>query len=151
MSVSDNIELFIINSLKDANELSIQRNELANFFGCSPSQINYVLQTRFSINRGYTITSRKGNGGYVKIIRLNLDQDQDIIDIIENQLGGSLIQKEAEDMVSRLAEFGHIDRREEQIIQAAISDKALTDISKKDKARANILKVVLTQLLGGEE
>jgi len=151
MSVSDNIELFIVNSFKNSNELNIQRNELANFFGCSPSQINYVLQTRFSINRGYIISSKKGNGGYVKIIRLDLDDDEDIINLLENELGDSVIEKEAEDILRRLEEFGHINSKEEQIIQAAISDKALMNLYQRDKARANILKAILTELLCREE
>lgn len=151
MSVSDNIELFIINSLKNSNELNIQRNELASSFGCSPSQINYVLQTRFSINRGYIISSRKGNGGYVKIMRIDLEDEEDIINLLENELGESVIEKEAEDILRRLEEFGHINSREEQIIQAAVSDRALMDIYQRDRTRATILKVILTQLLGREE
>ncbi len=147
MSVSDTIELFIIDSLKNENEINVQRNELANFFGCSPSQINYVLQTRFSVSRGYVISSRKGGGGYVKIIRLSMQDNDDIIDLITCKIGESITAKEAKDIVIRLADVGHINKRERLIIQAAVSDKAFIDAYNKDAVRANTLKAVLIELL----
>lgn len=150
MSVSDNIEVFIINLLKQENEINVQRNELASYFGCSPSQINYVLQTRFSVNRGYVIYSRKGSGGYVRIIRLSIEDDEYIFDLI-NDLSKNITEKEANDILRRLEDMGHINKREQQIIKAAVSDKALMEAQNKDGLRAGILKFILTQLLHEEE
>lgn len=150
MSVSDNIEIFIINLLKDENQVNVQRNELASFFGCSPSQINYVLQTRFSVSRGYLIYSRKGSGGYVRIIRLSIDDDGEIFDLV-NELSDNITEKQANDILRRLEDMGHINKREQQIIKAAVSDKALMEAEKKDELRAGILKFILTELLHEEE
>lgn len=66
-TMTDIIEKFIKDLMEEDNSIQIQRNELANLFSCAPSQINYVLTTRFTIDRGYYIESKKGGGGYVQI------------------------------------------------------------------------------------
>ena len=68
--LSDSIEQFIKNLMEEDRQIDLKRNELAQHFGCAPSQINYVLATRFSIDHGYVIESRRGGGGYVRIIRI---------------------------------------------------------------------------------
>ena len=74
--LSDMIEDFINALLNESDgQLELQRNELADYFECAPSQINYVLATRFSVDRGYYIESRRGGGGYIRIIRLDIDDD----------------------------------------------------------------------------
>ena len=73
--LSDVIEEFIKSLLKESEgQLELQRNELADFFECAPSQINYVLATRFTLNHGYYIESRRGGGGYIRIVRLDVDR-----------------------------------------------------------------------------
>ena len=69
-SITDKIELFINELMNNSNSIQIKRNELANLFNCAPSQINYVLMTRFTIDRGYYIDSKKGGGGYVQITKI---------------------------------------------------------------------------------
>ena len=68
-SVSDIIEEFIMSSLDEDKFIEISRNDLAKFFSCVPSQINYVLNTRFTLNRGFLVESQRGGGGYIKVVR----------------------------------------------------------------------------------
>ena len=68
--LSDSIERFIKELMEEGSQIEVRRNELAQHFGCAPSQINYVLATRFSVDHGYIIESRRGGGGYVRIVRM---------------------------------------------------------------------------------
>ena len=70
-NISDIIEAFLLDTLGDDDTLSISRNELANYFSCAPSQINYVLSTRFTPERGYTVESRRGGGGSITVVRIS--------------------------------------------------------------------------------
>ncbi len=71
-NISDIIEQFILKSLGEDDSVDISRNELANFFSCAPSQINYVLETRFTVDRGFVKESRRGGGGFIKISKINI-------------------------------------------------------------------------------
>ena len=77
-SVSDMIEEFIMSSLDDDNFIELSRNDLAKFFSCVPSQINYVLNTRFTVNRGFVVESQRGGGGYIKVTRVQ-DNDENFL------------------------------------------------------------------------
>ncbi|WDC85503.1 CtsR family transcriptional regulator [Caloramator sp. mosi_1] len=96
--LSDIIEDFIKQMLEtsEQNVLEIQRNELANIFNCAPSQINYVLTTRFTIDKGYYIESRRGGGGCIRITRVELDKNQYIKRVIKENIMDSLTQSDAE-------------------------------------------------------
>ena len=86
--LSDMIEEFIKALLEESNgQLELQRNELADYFECAPSQINYVLATRFSLDRGYYIESRRGGGGYIRIIRLDMDNNDYIMYLLRERIG----------------------------------------------------------------
>ena len=80
MGISDKIEAFIMELLKEEENdwIELKRNELATVFNCVPSQINYVISTRFNANHGYVVESRRGGGGYLKIRRLNVNDDNPI-------------------------------------------------------------------------
>jgi transcriptional regulator CtsR len=152
--ISDNIEGFLKKLLHESEEMSIeiQRNELAKFFACSPSQINYVLMTRFSLQQGYTIESQRGGGGYIKITRLLMDKQNFIQHIINEELRTYLSRAEAVRTIRTLAEYKLISVREAMIMQAAIDDAALTaPIILKNQIRTNILKNMLVALLSREE
>ena len=90
--LSNIIERFIKELIEDAENgiIEIQRNEMAQFFECSPSQINYVLSTRFTPYKGYYIESRRGGGGYIKIIKVGIEGNEDIGNIIVNTIGDSI-------------------------------------------------------------
>ena len=147
-SLSDIIENFIIKMFKEMEEevLEIQRNELANKFQCAPSQINYVLSTRFSLERGYYVESKRGGGGYVRITRLNIDDEEKLIKHILENIGDSISQQNAMDYIKRLHEKGIISLKEALIIRAAIDRKSLST-SNGPILRANILKRVISSIL----
>ena len=154
MSVlSDHIESFIKELLmEDEGMAELQRNELAQRFNCAPSQINYVLTTRFSPNRGYITQSRRGGGGYIRVIQLDVDENEYIRDIIEDKLTGGVGMRQAAELIEGMVETGLIDKKAKNIILAAISDKALDVPSEvKNGLRSSILKEILISTLLKED
>lgn len=143
--LSDVIEMFIKELLEDANNRSIeiQRNELANYFDCAPSQINYVLTTRFGLNKGYFIESKRGGGGHIKIIEMNIDKNE-YARILFEQIGDVISKMKAVSIINMLKEKDIITEREHILIKAAISDRSInTPMNIKDEVRANILKSMI--------
>lgn len=148
--LSDLIEAFIKQAISDTNgSIEIQRNELANHFRCVPSQINYVIDTRFTTERGYYVESRRGGGGYIKIRRVNITRPGNYLMHIITSMGDSISQQSAEVFIVNFIDYDVISEREGLIMKAATSDKVLGDISMpaRDIIRANILKNMLTSLL----
>lgn len=143
--LSDIIEEFIKDMFNEesSDEILIQRNELANEFKCAPSQINYVLTTRFTSDKGYYIESRRGGGGGIKIIRADLSDTNHIKNIILESIGERLTQREAFGFIDVFRERGIINSREEKIMKYALSDNTLSLSPIKDKLRSNILKAML--------
>ena len=142
MAMSDKIEAFIIELLKEDTKsgLEIGRNELAGIFNCVPSQINYVISTRFSPERGYIVESRRGGGGYIRIKRIERDSFGDIGQIIKNIEGGITAEKAA-GIIMYLAETGRIDEGQKRVINAAVSGRTLG--KNEDEIRARILSNIL--------
>lgn len=142
MGMSDRIEAFILELLKQEQEdwLKIQRNELAQIFGCVPSQINYVIATRFNPERGYITESRRGGGGYVMIRRVT-QPDQ------AEYLVGELSQDKACERVERLLNTGKIDPVSAAIMEAALSDRALVSAQNRNKVRADIFNNIMEAIL----
>lgn len=147
--LSDIIEQFIKAMFEDNDEqeLQIQRNELANHFSCAPSQINYVLTTRFTSDRGYYIESRRGGGGCITIKHVELDQNKNLEQIINTQIGSSITYDGVVRIVDGLFESGVITEREAALMKAAVNDRGLILISGKNKVRAEILKAMLMAIL----
>ncbi|MEW9122098.1 MAG: CtsR family transcriptional regulator [Thermotaleaceae bacterium] len=153
--ISDVIEGFIKELLEDANNKSIeiQRNELANYFNCAPSQINYVLTTRFSIDKGYIIESRRGGGGYIKIVRANMDKNK-FVRLLLEEIEDSISMMRAMTIISMIQEKNYITERERRIMAAAIGDRSIhVPPHIRDEVRARILKNMLMILFnqGGRE
>ncbi len=143
--VSDIIELFLKELLDDNTNKSIeiQRNELANYFRCAPSQINYVLTTRFSIDKGYLVESRRGGGGSIKIVRIELDEKAFIVRLLD-EVGEGITKQKSDQLIEAMLERKIINSREKHIIKAAISDRSIqSPISIKNQLRANILKNII--------
>lgn len=148
--LSDVIESFIKNMLESADEnvLEIQRNELANTFNCAPSQINYVLTTRFTTDRGYYIESRRGGGGCIIIKKINIGNNDYIREVIWNNIGSEINQQSAEDYISFFLEREYITERESLLMRGAINDKTLLlPQGIRDKVRAQILKTMLITVI----
>lgn len=148
--LSNIIEEFIIEMMEQASNgiIEIQRNEMAQQFECAPSQINYVLTTRFTPYKGYYIESRRGGGGYIKIIKVRIDEDENIQNLILNTIGESITKGKAYDIVESLYEEDVISEKEAKIIKAALSDRVLKEgNTNRNIIRADILKNVLLVLL----
>ena len=128
MNLVDIIEHYIKAMLEKSvnNMVLLRRNELAQYFGCAPSQINYVIQTRFNPQRGYVTESQRGGGGYIRLIRLDLDKLEKILPVFD-ELGEEISQRQALDFVHWLYDQELIDTREAQIM-SAVMDRAVLDI-----------------------
>lgn len=150
MGISDRIECFITELLKEENEndwLELKRNELASFFNCVPSQINYVISTRFSPQHGFIVESRRGGGGYLRIKRI---ANNNPLSKTIASVGNSLSFPDAEAYVSYLMRTGVLNSENAAIILNGISDNALTTAQpERDKLRANIFKNMLSALQKG--
>lgn len=147
--MSDIIEDFIKRLIDQASDgsIEIKRNELANHFNCAPSQINYVLETRFTSDLGYFIESRRGGGGFIKIIKVRID-DKQYADTINEKIGDNLTQGDAVLILNNLYNNGLISDREYLIMKAALSDRVLSfDQPVRNKLRASLLKVMLLSIL----
>jgi transcriptional regulator CtsR len=128
MNLVDIIEIYIKTLLDESmdNVVQLQRNELALHFGCAPSQINYVIQTRFNPQRGYITESQRGGGGYIRLIRLDLDKLEKILTVFD-QLGEEVSQRQALDFLYWLHDQELIDTREAQIM-SAVMDRGVLDV-----------------------
>jgi transcriptional regulator CtsR len=147
--LSDIIEEFLKGLIiEEEGTVEIQRNELANRFNCVPSQINYVISTRFTAEKGYYVESRRGGGGYISIKRLNVDSAGDYLMHIITSIGDRISQLTSEVFINNFVDYNIIENREAMIMKAATSDKVLTDVptDKRDDVRAAILKNMLMSL-----
>ena len=148
--ITNLIERFIKEMLEETEDgiIEIGRNELAEQFGCAPSQINYVLTTRFTPYKGYYIESRRGGGGYIKIIKVEIEEDKIMEELIINAIGDSVTKNKAYHIVEGLMEEGIISVRESQLMKASIEDIALQNVTKgRNQLRADILKNMLLILM----
>ncbi|GAA0079321.1 CtsR family transcriptional regulator [Clostridium sp. CTA-5] len=143
--LSDIIEEFIKEMFNDSNNniILIQRNELADQFRCAPSQINYVLTTRFTYNKGYLIESKRGGGGHIAIKQLNQECSNERETIINQSIGNSITYHNAVDIIENLYESNIITDRECQLMKIAINDRTLILTENRNKVRAEILKAMI--------
>ncbi len=147
-NISDIIEEFILSQLEDDMTINLSRNELADFFGCAPSQINYVLSTRFTPLKGFDVESRRGGGGYIKLIRIDNNSDEYVQMLLQNVLTKPINFANAVQVLDNLLERLIISEEEYNIIRTTISPKSLAmPVQLEDKVRANILKNVLVSVL----
>lgn len=145
MRLSDIIEEFIKDLLNENvdNELMIQRNELANHFSCAPSQINYVLTTRFTTDKGYYIESRRGGGGCIIIKRMNHKKGKNLLDSINERIGDSITNDKAVQIIEGLQQSNLITDREAAIMKATVNDRTLYGSENRNALRADILKSIM--------
>lgn len=148
--LSDEIEDFILSQLEDMDCINLSRNELANFFGCAPSQINYVLSTRFTEPKGFVVESHRGGGGYIRLERFSITKDDYVGHLITDTLSCDIGYREGLEILNNLYKLDLIDKTSSELLGYAISPKALaTPIRIENKQRANILKNVLINMLRG--
>ena len=149
-NLADRIEGYLLSLIKQspAGVIEVQRGELAEKFECVPSQINYVLATRFTTERGFLVESRRGGGGYIRISRLNLDSHDEIHRLIHQVLGGMVSQDAALAYIVRLLEADLITAREATLMTAVVQREVLAlDLPERDIVRANVLRAMLLALM----
>ena len=145
MRISDLIVRYIEEELeRRKGSVQLSRSELAEHFNCVPSQINYVLTTRFTPEHGYSVDSRRGGGGYIRITRVSMDRVLLMMHVI-NAVGHSIDERTALAFLQNLTSDGVIDLRTATIIHAAVSEAALHAVPReaKDSLRASIFKQCL--------
>lgn len=149
-NISDLIEQYLKGMLQESTEgaVEIQRNELADRFSCVPSQINYVISTRFTLEKGYLVESKRGGGGYIRIQRVELPTLKTIQSHIAQTIGNEVDQAAAEGLIYQLEEAEMISKREANLIRAAIArDVIALKLPIRDEVRARLLKAMLITLL----
>lgn len=148
MGISDTIAEFINELLKEDSTAELQRAELASKFGCVPSQINYVISTRFSPERGYIVESRRGGGGYIRIRRVQMDPKQLMMHTV-NAVGQEIDFKSAQALLANAVSAGAMSEKTAKLMLCAISDTALrpVEIAGRDTVRASILKQMLIRII----
>lgn len=148
-NITDIIEQYlkeILNS-NEKNMIEIKRNEIADQFQCVPSQINYVINTRFTVEKGYIIESKRGGGGYIRIIRIEHQEQSELIREIINLINPTVTQQAAVNVLNRLLEKEIITEREAEIMLSAIDRETLAfKLPLRDEVRARILTAMLTRL-----
>lgn len=145
MRISDYVAEYIQNLMDEADGIAeIQRNELAGLLGCVPSQINYVITSRFTPEHGYIVESRRGGGGYIRITRRQLSKSDFIMHII-NSIGNTLDDGSSKAMIGNMAQNGIVNEQEARLLLAAVSEKSLVGIPKefRNTVRAAIFKNML--------
>lgn len=148
-NLSDDIEEYLKRQLDAAGKmLETSRRELAELFDCVPSQINYVLTTRFNPARGYLIETRRGGGGYLRITRIDAESASRLINRIRQAIDDHIAQGDAENYILWLLEEGYISDREAAVMRAAIQRETIAiELPVRDYMRANILKAMSLALL----
>ncbi|MGN1227051.1 MAG: CtsR family transcriptional regulator [Christensenellales bacterium] len=150
-NISDIIEKFLLDALKQDEMMEISRNELASFFNVAPSQINYVLSTRFTTDRGFEVVSQRGGSGFIRLIKLDFTNDDHLQNLIQNRLKEPIDFNSTKQIVSNLLDNNVINESEQSIILSAVSPKALANpMNIDDKLRSQILKNILIGLISGK-
>jgi transcriptional regulator CtsR len=149
-TLSDIIEEYIKTLLQNTGgyTLEIRRSELAERFACVPSQINYVLTTRFNIQRGYLVESRRGEGGFIKITRVHLRDKEDLLRLLHRELHYPISEGKALGIIERLREDGWISGRMMRLMQAAVLNENFPlSPSLKDAVRSSVLRRMIMEIL----
>ncbi len=145
MKMSDLIADFIGEMLSDGGGIAeLQRKSLASQFSCVPSQINYVIETRFTPENGYLVESQRGGGGYIRIVRLMDDKQRTLVEAARG-IGGRLRQKDAARLAQTFVSAQLLSATEGQLLLSACSDSALEQVDEtvRDRLRASIFRCAI--------
>ena len=146
-NMSDLIESYLKNVLLSNETVEIRRSEIADQFNCVPSQINYVINTRFTIQQGYVVESKRGGGGYIRIKKVNLVDEMDVLNTLGDLIPPQLSVREANHLLQNLYENELISKREAQMM-ALMMEKDTFPVSVKngDEIRSNMMKKLIDNL-----
>ena len=146
-NMSDLIDSYLKNVLLSNETVEIRRSEIADQFNCVPSQINYVINTRFTIQQGYVVESKRGGGGYIRIMKVNLVDEMDVLNTLGDLIPPQLSVREANHLLQNLYENELISKREAQMM-ALMMEKDTFPVSVKngDEIRSNMMKKLIDNL-----
>ena len=147
MNISTEIDQFILQVLGGSDEITLSRSELAQYFSVAPSQINYVLATRFTLSRGFIVRSKRGGGGGITLVRIAADGDLVASQLKEVSEADELPENRARDMAERLHAQKAVTDRELALILASVSESALKGAKESGALRRNIYKEILIALM----
>jgi len=148
-NISDLIEHYLkqVLEMSEKEIVEIKRSEIADRFQCVPSQINYVINTRFTIENGYLVESKRGGGGYIRIMKVKTHNDAQLIDQILSIVKNHVSQMSAEQVIQRLYEENVISLREAKIMRSVIDRTVINvELPRRDELRAKMLKAMLISL-----
>ena len=147
-NISDIIEQYLKRILANDRQIEISRSAIANLFNVVPSQINYVIKTRFTISNGYLVNSKRGGGGYIRIEKVKLLNNLGILDLLINAVGNHLSQKNGTTIIKTLYRNNLLDHKEANLMLAAVSKRTLylgsTDLE--NEIRARIIVAIFNHL-----
>lgn len=145
--MTDIIEAYLKKVLQQQEQVEIRRSEIAQLFDCVPSQINYVINTRFTIQKGYLVESKRGGGGYIRIIKVQVLDDVDMLNTMIEIIGDSISEKDAKSVVQKLYEDDIITKREAKLMLVAMDKSLYTGERAIDnRLRSNLLRTMLVNL-----
>lgn len=155
-NLSDFIEQYLRDKLSEQEQIELQRRELAKMFRCVPSQINYVLETRFTFDRGYLVESKRGGGGYIRITQVPLHEELTLPKFLEQNIPAMLSEAETKGLLELLIQRGIIDNFEAQlcveVLQRYFRELTLLDDDAAGILRSKVVKsVLLVELTSNNE
>lgn len=148
-NISDLIEHYLkqVLEMSEKEIVEIKRSEIADRFQCVPSQINYVINTRFTIENGYVVESKRGGGGYIRIMKVKANNKSHLIDQLVSLIKSHLSQMSAEQIIQRLYEENVITLREAKIMKSVIDRSVINvELPRRDELRAVMLRAMLNTL-----
>ena len=146
-NMSDLIESYLKNVLHKNETVEIRRSEIADQFNCVPSQINYVINTRFTIQQGYVVESKRGGGGYIRIMKVNLVDEMDILNALSDLVPEELSAREGNHLLQNLYENELITKREAQMMSLMMEkDTFPSNIKNAAEIRSNMMKKLIDNL-----
>lgn len=148
-NISDVIEEYLKGILDENRQqaIEIKRSELAERFDCVPSQINYVIKTRFTVEKGYIVESKRGGGGYIRISRIQHRKDSEMIEEVMELINPRVSQSKAIDVLERLVDYEIITPRESKLLGSVIDRDVLAfSLPVRDEVRARIMTAMLFTL-----
>ncbi|WP_368646395.1 CtsR family transcriptional regulator [Alkalibacterium putridalgicola] len=146
-NMTDIIEAYLKKVLKQKEQVEIRRSEIAELFDCVPSQINYVINTRFTIQKGYLVESKRGGGGYIRIIKVQVLDELDMLNTMIEIIGNNISERDAKSVVQKLYDEKIISKREAKLMIVAMDKSLYTgDRVTDNRVRANLLRSMLANL-----
>lgn len=143
-SVVDEVEAYLQDELQGKESITLKRNDIAKHFNCVPSQINYVINTRFSRSKGYNVESKRGGGGYIRIQKLYLCVDVSRLQALYEEIPNAITEEETCTILNRLVDHGWLNEQSSELLKLILTDELIE--KEADTIRAKMIKKVIQRL-----